>query len=185
MEQVRLDARVLNYPMPVALLGTKRGDKINFMAVAWLSMASYNPPRVVVSLGPHYSRDTIQMTGVFSLSFPSTKLLQETDFCGLVSGGLRDKTAIFKTFYGELGVPLIEDCPLTVECRVINPIVPNGSNISFFADIVAIYAKPTLLDEEGHLDLAKAKLFLLSQNDRRYYALGDKIGEAWKDGLKK
>lgn len=181
MEYTEMSGRVVNYPMPVALLGTKRHEEADFMPVAWLSMVSYNPPRIVVSLGPHYSRETIELTNVFSLSFPSENLLRKTDYCGLASGEIEDKSKLFRTFNGELGVPLIADCPLCVECRVSQK-VENGSNISFFADIVRVYAKSSLLDGDGRLDLSKAKFFLLSQNDRRYYSLGGKIGCAWKDG---
>jgi flavin reductase (DIM6/NTAB) family NADH-FMN oxidoreductase RutF len=178
MQQVKLEAKIVNYPMPVALLGTKKEDKVNFMAIAWFSMASYNPPRLVISLGPHISRKTIIETGVFSLSFPSEEMMKDTDFCGIVSSSAFDKSKLFKTFYGQLDVPLIEKSPLNVECRV-SQIVDNGSNFSFFADIVGIYADEKVLNKEGSVDLKKVNPLLLSQNDRLYYSLGSVLGPAW------
>ena len=45
------------------------------------------------------------------------------DYCGTVSGRDADKVAVcgFNVFYGEIETaPLIEQCPLNLECRVIH-----------------------------------------------------------------
>jgi flavin reductase (DIM6/NTAB) family NADH-FMN oxidoreductase RutF len=73
MSKVKLGAGIVNYPMPVALIGTCGGSRVNFMTCAWLSMASFAPPRIAISLGNHMTRNTIRETGVFSVCFPSKK----------------------------------------------------------------------------------------------------------------
>lgn len=181
MKQLRLEPGIVNYPMPVALVGTAREGKDNYMAAAWLSMVSHTPPRIAVSLGPHLTRDIIRETGVFSLCFPSVQDEAVTDYCGVISGTKADKSALFSTFRGETGAPLVQTCALNAECR-LNHIDINGLNETFVGDIVGLYADESVLTD-GKVDLAKLRPLLLSQLDARYYALGPAAGRAWKDGV--
>ena len=73
----------------------------------------------------------------------------------------------------EVAAPLIAECPLSLCCRVTE-IKPMGSHDLFFADIVAVYADDTLLDDKGKLHLARAGLTAYAHGE--YFALGKRIG---------
>ena len=178
--QKKSGAGIVNYPMPVALIGTRKDGKDNFMTAAWVSMVSHTPPRIAVTLGRHLTSANIRETGVFSVCFPSARDIADTDYCGIVSGNKTDKSGVFRTFTGETGAPMAETCSLNVECR-LHHIDANGMNETFVGDIVDIYADDSVLSD-GKIDMVKLNPLILSQLDTRYYVLGAEAGKAWGIG---
>lgn len=181
MNKVSLGAGIVNYPMPVSLIGTSKDGKVNFMTAAWISMVSHTPPRIAICLGNHKTRETIHETGVFSVCFPSRRDIVDVDYCGLVSSAKTDKSGVFPTFTGETGAPMAENCALCVECRLDHTDV-NGGNETLIGSIVGIYADEAVLTG-GKVDLAKLDPLFLSQLDTKYYSLGETCGKAWGIGL--
>jgi flavin reductase (DIM6/NTAB) family NADH-FMN oxidoreductase RutF len=168
--------------MPVSLVGALVDGKPNFLAVAWFSMVSYKPPRIAIALGlGHYTNSGIKENKAFSVCLPSEDMVQVTDYCGLVSGKKSDKSSIFELFYGELkAAPMIRDCPLTVECRLVE-IVASSQNEIFIGDIVGIYTEEKFLSD-GKPDFSKMRPLILSQPDTSYWSLGNPLAKAWSIG---
>jgi flavin reductase (DIM6/NTAB) family NADH-FMN oxidoreductase RutF len=78
--------------------------KPNYITIAHVGIMDLES----VSLGMnkrHFSNLGIRANKSFSINIPSTKLIKETDYCGLVSGKDQNKADIFKTFYGKLKLP--------------------------------------------------------------------------------
>jgi len=182
MEKISLGKGVINYPMPVALVGVTVNGKVNFITAAWFSMVSNNPPRVAISLAKHhYSNSGIKENKVFSLCFPSEKHIKITDLCGLVSGARVDKSNFFELFYGELeNAPMIKDFQFNVECSLVNTI-ENGFHETFIGDIIGMYADENVLTN-GKVNLDILQPILLGQLNTEYRCLGEKIGQAWNIG---
>jgi len=182
MEKINIGSGVVNYPMPVALVGSIVNGKPNFLTVAWISMVSYAPPKIAVTLGNHhYTNPGIKKNNSFSLCFPSQPQLTEVDYCGLVSGADIDKSKLFDIFYGELQTaPMIEQFAMNVECQ-LDKVIENGKNETFIGDIKGIYCDKSIL-ENGKVSLEKLNPILLSQTEIEYRGIGTKIGDAWKAG---
>ena len=90
MEKIDIGNNGFVYPMPVALLGTKIEDKANFMALGWVMRACINPPLLTVSVNKnHLTNKAIRENKTFSVNFPGIDLIEDTDYCGLVSGKTR------------------------------------------------------------------------------------------------
>jgi flavin reductase (DIM6/NTAB) family NADH-FMN oxidoreductase RutF len=168
--------------MPVSLVGAYVDGKPNFLAVAWFTMASYKPPRIAITLGKgHYTNPGIRENKTFSLCLPSEDMVEITDYCGIVSGKKTDKSEIFDLFYGELKTaPLIKDCPLCIECKLVE-IVESGANEIFIGEIVGAYTEEGFLTD-GKLDFRKMKPLILSQPDTSYWRLGEQVASAWNIG---
>jgi len=175
--QINIGTGIVNYPMPVALIGTRKDDIDNFMTAAWISMVSHTPPRIAITLGKHLTSTNIHETGVFSVCFPFSKDISKADYCGTVSGARINKSNIFSVFTDKTGAPMITECGLNVECR-LHHIDKNGMNETFIGDIVSIYADETALTD-GRIDFTKFTPLILSQMDTRYYSLGKNTGKAW------
>jgi len=182
MSKINLGAQVVNYPMPVAIVGTMVNNKPNFLTVAWLSMATYKPPTIIIMLNKlHYSNEGIKENKTFSICFPSKDLVEKTDYVGIVSGKKIDKSTIFNVFYGETGsAPMIEECPLCIECK-LGKIMEIGIHEIFAGEIIGVYSEDQYLTD-GEIDFQKTNPFILSQNSSEYWGLGDKIGNAWSIG---
>ena len=182
MDKINLGSTIPTYPMPVSLVGAHVNGKPNFLAIAWFTMASYNPPRIAISLGKgHYTNPGIKENKTFSVSLPSEDMVEVTDYCGIVSGKKHDKSGIFDLFYGELKTaPMINDCPLNMECKLVE-IVEIGLNEIFIGEIVGTFTEERFLTD-GKMDFRKMKPMILSQPDTSYWSLGEPIAKAWSIG---
>lgn len=182
MDKINLGSTIPAYPMPVSLVGAHVNGKPNFLAVAWFSMVSYKPPRIAIALGQgHYTNSGIKENKAFSVCLPSEDMVQVTDYCGIVSGKKSDKSNIFDLFYGELkAAPMIRDCPLTMECRVVE-IIESSLNEIFIGEIVGTYTEEKFLSD-GKPDFGKMKPLILSQPDTSYWSLGKPVAKAWSIG---
>ncbi|MFA5363421.1 MAG: flavin reductase family protein, partial [Candidatus Omnitrophota bacterium] len=141
MEKVKIDSNAFGYPMPVVLVGSVVDAKPNFLAAAWVSRVNYKPPLIAVAIGKHYTNGGIRENKSFSVNIPSVDQIKETDYCGIVSGRQKDKSAVFEVFYGELkNVPLIKACPVVMECRLVQE-VELGFDTLFIGEIVNAYSE--------------------------------------------
>jgi len=182
MEKINLGSTIPAYPMPVSLVGAHVAGKPNFLAVAWFTMVNPKPPRIGIVLGKgHYTNPGIKENNAFSISLPSEDMVEATDYCGMVSGKKTDKSEVFEVFYGELKTaPMIKDCPLALECRLVET-VDSGLDEIFIGEIIGTYTEDRFLTD-GKLDFGKMKPMILSQPDTSYWRLGGPVAKAWHIG---
>jgi flavin reductase (DIM6/NTAB) family NADH-FMN oxidoreductase RutF len=172
------------YPMPVTLVGADLPGGPNFMPIAWITRVQYNPPRVAAGLNKaHATNAGIREHGEFSVNIPSVDMVAVTDWCGLNSAGSGvDKSTLFEIVRGSLAhAPMIAECPVCLECRVMQ-VVDLGSHELFVADVVATWTEERFLDESGKPDITKVRPFTLTMPDNRYWAVGERVGNAWAIG---
>jgi flavin reductase (DIM6/NTAB) family NADH-FMN oxidoreductase RutF len=183
MSKISVDKKSFCLPWTQTLLGTQVRGKVNFMALDWLTRANFDPAMLGICVGRgHASNDAVRDTGQFSINVPTEDMIGVTDYCGLVSARRDDKSTLFEVFYGELkAAPMITACPLNMECRVVQT-VDLPTNTFFIAEIVTIYSEERYLSA-GKPDVKKIRPFLLTMPDNRFWAVGEQVGNAWKDGL--
>ncbi|MDQ1274511.1 MAG: hypothetical protein QG610_82 [Euryarchaeota archaeon] len=111
VEKVKINNNVFVYPMPVTLLGANVKGKANFMALGWTSRVNGNPPMLGVGIHKaHYTPEGIIENRNFSVNFPSSEMVKETDYCGIDSGKKIDKSSLLEVIYGELETaPMIKE----------------------------------------------------------------------------
>jgi flavin reductase (DIM6/NTAB) family NADH-FMN oxidoreductase RutF len=184
MSKVNLGANAYIYPMPVTLVGAMVEERANFMAVGWVMRVNRQPPLLAVALNKaHYTPKGIRAQRSFSVNFPGADLMEKADYCGLVSGHKVDKSGLFRVFFGELKTaPLIEECPLGLECRVFD-VVELPANDLFIGEIVAAYADEDCLSD-GQPDILKINPLVLTMPDNNYWTVGAHAGRAWGAGKK-
>jgi len=85
-------------------------------------------------------------------------MIEQTDYCGLVSGRNTDKSNLFDIFYGELKTaPMINSYHLSLECT-LHDVYEMPSNDLFIGEIIAGYADDGYLTDDRQ-DLASLILF--------------------------
>jgi flavin reductase (DIM6/NTAB) family NADH-FMN oxidoreductase RutF len=171
--------------MPVILVGTMIDAKPNFMVVASCGEANAEPPMISVAVRHHrYSHRGIRENLTFSVNLPSPDLIKETDYCGLVSGAKVDKVAAcnFDVFFGKLdGAPLIAQCPINLECRVVH-ILTLGSHSLFIGIIEETHVNDAFITS-GKVDIDRIKpLMYTMAMTRQYHKLGEAIARAFNVG---
>ena len=177
--------QTLLYPMPAVLVGALVDGKPNFMTAAWCGIAASKPPAISVGLqSVRFTLEGIKANNTFSINIPSADLVEKVDFCGIYSGRKTDKSQIFKVDYGKLDTaPLIQECPVNLECRVIHSL-DLGSHTLFIGEIIETYVNEDCWDGEK-ADPAKIDPVIYTTGVAQYQRLGEVVGQAWKVGKKK
>ncbi len=182
MSKIELGPQTFVLPMAQTILGCHLHDKPNFMALGWLSRVNAKPAMLGVGVNKvNQTHNAIIASGEFSVNFPTVDMVAITDYTGLVSGKRVDKSRLFDLFYGVLkAAPMIKQCPLTIECK-LHQQVELPTNSFFIGEIVNAYSEEKYLTE-GKPDIKKINPFVLTMPDNRFWAIGDCVGQAWKDG---
>jgi len=182
MKKIKLGPKPLLYPMPPILVGAIVNGKPNYMTCSWNGLAGYKPPTIVIAMREvRYTMKGIKENGTFSVNIPSSGMYKETDFCGIYSGSKKDKSHIFQTFFGNLDtVPLIEECPLNLECKAVN-YLNTGSHILIIGEIIETYINKDCMTD-GKADAEKIDPLIYLTATMRYHRLGDFIAKAFSVG---
>jgi flavin reductase (DIM6/NTAB) family NADH-FMN oxidoreductase RutF len=186
MKKIKLGPTSLVYPIPIVLCGAMVDGKPNYLTLGDCGIMGLKPPIVFVSLHKNHftTRGIIESQG-FSINIPSTDLLSKTDYCGMVSGRDTDKSVLFEIFFGENGdIPLISECPVNLECRVIKDFLIEHRHI-FIGQVIETYInEDCVLEKDGRqtpADLNKLDPVIYGL-DNRYYKIGHAIGTGYKEG---
>lgn len=184
MNKTKLGPSTFLYPKPTLLVGATVNGKPNFMTAAWSGIACHKPPAIAVAIRQErYTYNGIIEHNTFSINVPSVNLAKKVDFCGIYSGRDTDKTKLFNVFYGKLeNVPLIEECPLNLECKVIHT-VEIGTHTLFIGEIMETHVNEDCLTN-GKPDIKKIDPIIYATGTRKYHRVGDEIGRAYKIGDK-
>lgn len=167
------------YPLPAVMVTVSDGEGAdNIITIAWAGTVCTNPPMVTISVRPErYSYAMIEKTGEFVINLTTEELAYATDYCGVRSGRNEDKFKkmnLTKEKATKVKVPLIKEAPVNIECKVVSK-NELGSHTMFLAEVVAVHADKSYMDENGKFDFAKANPIVYSHGE--YYSLGKKIGK--------
>lgn len=171
------EAGTLLAPIPAVMVSCGDFDNANITTIAWTGVINSEPPLVYVSIRPsRYSYNIIKETGEFVINIPDGDLVWATDYCGTKSGKDIDKfeTAhLTKEKCKFVKAPAIEECPISLECRV-KEIKELGSHHMFIGEVISVNAKTDIV-ENGKINLAKANLITYLGNE--YYVANKKVGD--------
>jgi flavin reductase (DIM6/NTAB) family NADH-FMN oxidoreductase RutF len=185
MSKKSLGPQTLLYPMPAVLVGAVVNGKANFMTAAWCCIACMNPPAISVAVNTvRHTLKGIKENGAFSINVPSTDLVEKVDYCGIYSGGKRDKSSVFKAFFGQVPTaPLIEECPVNLACRLIQSL-HIGSHDLIVGEILETHITESCLTD-GKADPEKIDPLVFSPAVQQYHRLGPVIARAFHVGKDK
>ena len=84
---------------------------------------------------------------------------------------------------GRVDAPVVEEFPLTLECKVVE-CQHTAYGFRVLGEIVNVLADEKVLDEKGKVIPEKLNAFVFDQCRSGYYAVGEKVGQAWQTGCK-
>ena len=142
------------------------------------------PVLIVATYGEDGTPDAMNAArGAFTVSMADEAHVTECDYLGLVSANdVPDKLARagFHTTKSELvDAPLIDELPLSLECRLLSYDPATGH---LFGEIVNVSADERILNEAGKVDPEKLCPITFDPFNNAYLKLGEKVGNAFKDG---
>ena len=172
------------YPQPVFILAAYDENGVpNAMNVAWGGI-HYDDQIAMCISANHKTTANILASKAFTVSMADVEHLVACDYVGVESGNkVPDKfekagfTAIKSEF---VNAPVIKELPMTLECRLISY---DKESCTLVGEIVNVSADETILDENGKIDPAKLKPITFDPVHNHYLVIGDKVGNAFRDGL--
>ncbi len=168
------------YPSPSVIVGADIKGKANYITIAWIGILGHKIIGMSMNKS-HYTNQGIKENKTFSVNIPSVKMLKETDYIGMVSGKISDKSKLFKNFYGSLkNAPMIDECAINMECE-LTQVLDIKSHEIFIGNIVETYCDDKFMTN-GKVDLVKVQPFFFSMLEPAYWSLGERIGKPWSIG---
>lgn len=173
-------------PLPVLIVATYDEQGMpNAMNVAWGGQCGYHHVALNLSLN-HKTTENLKHTKAFTLSIATVDTLVVSDYFGLMSGRKEnkiEKAGVHVTRSEFVDAPVIDEYPLTLECKVIEMQEALGE-MHVVGEVVNMQADESILDEQGKVDLGKLRSISYDSASHSYRVLGDIVGKAFKDGNK-
>lgn len=173
------------FPMPVLLIATyDENGTVDVMNMAWGGICAENMVALNLS-GDHKTTQNIRAKRAFTISVADTDHIEAADFFGIATGNkMPDKFArsgLHAVKSEQVDAPVVEEFPITLECRVAE-IQEQDGDCRIVGEIVNVLADEKVLDAQGKVDPTKLHAFVFDQFQSGYYAIGEKIGQAWYTG---
>lgn len=170
------------YPQPVLMIGTYDENGMpNLMNAAW--GGQYGANTVMLCLGSHKTTDNIKLKGAFTVSFATAETVIPCDYVGIVSANNEPnelKKAGFTVVKSEfVDAPIINELPLTLECKLLK--FNEDGNV--IGEIINVSADESILTDDN-VDYKKLDAIIFDPTAAAYIRLGEKVGNAFKDGAK-
>ena len=173
------------YPEPVLILGTYNEDgSPNAMNAAWGGISE--EAEISICISPeHKTTENILARKAFTVSVATADYVAECDYVGIVSGkdipNKLEKAGLDPVKSDFVDAPLIRQLPFAVECRLISY---DEDTCRLVGEIVNVCAEESILNEKGYVDPEKLRPIVYDPMNHDYRIVGEKVGNAFKDGLK-
>lgn len=174
------------FPMPVLMIATYNEDgSVNVMNAAWGTMQERN----MVALNLTESHKTVQnikARGAFTVSIADAAHVTEADYFGVESGNkVSDKFArsgLTAVKAETVDAPVINEFPLCLECEFVE-YQDNEYGCGVIGKVVSITADDSVM-VNGKIDMSLVNAIAFDPYTHGYYRVSERVGEAFKDGLK-
>ena len=173
-------------PMPALMIGTYNEDgSVNVMNAALGTMQE----RDIVALNlteTHKTVQNIKARGAFTVSIADAAHMVEADYFGAESGNrVTDKFArsgLTASKAETVDAPVINEFPICLECQFIE--YQDGEyGCGVIGKMVNVTADERVM-MNGRIDMARVQAIAFDPYTHGYYKVTERVGEAFKDGLK-
>ncbi|MCD7732091.1 MAG: flavin reductase family protein [Oscillospiraceae bacterium] len=174
------------FPMPVLMIATYNEDgSIDVMNAAWGTMLERD--YIILNLTEtHKTVQNIKARKAFTVSIADSKHVVEADYFGVVSGNkVPDKFAksgLTAKKSERVDAPIINEFPLCMECEFIE-YQDDQYGCGVIGKIVNTTADEAVLTD-GKVDIEKVSAIAFDPYTHGYYKVTERVGEAFKDGMK-
>ena len=177
-------AKAMCYPMPVFIIGTYNADGTpNAMNAAWGGISEETEITICVDAS-HKTAENLMARKAFTVSMATAKMIAACDYVGIVSGNKEPdkfaKAGFHATRSEFVDAPLIDELPMALECRVISY---DAESCRLVGQIVNVSADASVLGENGKVDVSKLLPITYDPMNHHYLVLGEKVGQAFHDGV--
>lgn len=174
------------FPMPVLMVATYNEDgSVNVMNAAWGTMQA----RDIVALNlteTHKTVANIKKRGAFTVSIADAAHVVEADYFGVESGNkVGDKFAksgMTAERSEVVDAPVINEFPLCLECEFIE-YQDSEYGCGVIGKVLNVTADESVM-KDGKVDITAVDAITFDPYTHGYYRVSERVGDAFKDGLK-
>ena len=178
-------AKAWLFPQPVLIISTYGEDGVpDAMNAAWGGIS--DETQITICLGnDHKTVKNLLKTKAFAVHTANIEQAVACDYVGMESGNdvpNKFEKAGFHAVKSEfVNAPIIEELPMALECKVISY---DDKTCRLVGEIVNVTVKEEVLDANGNIDPVKLQPIVLDPVNGSYLSLGDKVANAFSDGMK-
>ena len=151
------------------------------MNAAWGGISEANEISICLS-ADHKTVKNILARGAFTVSMATADQVVACDYVGIVSANdvpnKLEKAGLHTVKSEFVDAPLIEELPMAVECKLIRY---DEESCRMVGEIVNVCADERILTD-GKIDPHKLRPITYDGMNHEYYVLGEKVGNAFRDG---
>ena len=182
----KLDTTGNVFPMPVLMVATYNEDgSVDVMNAAWGTMQESGIVALNLSES-HKTTQNILKRKAFTVSFADADHVAEADYVGLVSGNKEPdkfaKSGLTASKAECVDAPVINEFPICLECKFIE-YQDNKYGCGVIGKVVNVTADDRVM-ENGKINMSLVNAIAFDPYTHGYYKVTDRVGEAFKDGIK-
>ena len=149
-------------PVPQTIVSVRDKDgRNNALVVGFTANVSLDPAMVMVGIVPsRFSHHMVKENPCFVINLPAKGFEKEYAYLGSRSGADEDKFAALDLKWEDgkyVNAPLLTDCPVSIECSVVDSIMP-GTHELFIGKIETVHVDEKYLDAKGNIQWDKIDL---------------------------
>ena len=168
-------------PLPVLIIGTYNANGTpNAMNAAWGGQVGMSQISVSLS-SSHKTTENIRRNKEFTVAYATAE-----HYVGIVSGNNEEnkleKCGFTVTKSDKVNAPVIDQLPVTIECKVID-IQEEFGETRVVAEVVGLKADENVLTD-GKVDYSKAGLVIYDTATKCYRKVGESVAVARSAGKK-
>lgn len=173
------------FPMPVAIVAAYGADgKVCAMNAAWAQICAMDKIALFID-ADHKTTANIMETKAFTVSIADVPNMEVADFFGIATGNkMSDKferTGYHAVKSEFVNAPVITEFPVTLECELAE-VVNTESMHAVVGTIVNVSADESVVGDKDKILPEKVNALIFDQYRSGYYAVGEKVGQAWNAG---
>ncbi len=174
------------FPMPVLMVATYNEDgSVDVMNAAWGMMLERD--YVVLNLTEtHKTVKNIKKRKGFTVSIADAKHVVEADFFGVASANSMpdkfERSGMTVTKSTLVDAPIVNEFPICMECEFVE-YQSDKYGCGVVGKVVNVTAEDSVL-KNGQVDIEKLDAIAFDSYTHGYYRIGERVGNAFKDGLK-
>ncbi len=184
-QDIKINAGI--FPMPVLMIATYNDDgTVDCMALAWGTVIDRGIIALNISDG-HKTFKNIMQRKAFTVSIADAKHVTEVDYLGTTSANdVSDKferTHLTAVKSEHVDAPVIQEFPICMECEFVE--YQGGDfGCGVIGKIVNMSADPSVLKEDGKVDISKVEAISYDCYTKGYYKVTERVADAWTEGKK-
>ena len=179
MGRTNFGAKPIMFPQPVLIIGTYDENGVpNAMNAAWGITTDFK--EITISLSKHKTTDNLMERKAFTVSMATEDTVVACDYVGIESANnvpdKFEKAGFHATKSEFVDAPLIDELPMALECTV-----KSYEDGILIGEIVNVSADDSVITD-GAIDPKKLRPITFDPANNAYIGLGEKVGNAFKDG---